>query len=56
MARGKPAFVENGNHGNDLASLGIKDGVVLNPETAKAWLQMVNRKSDFWLLAQRLQT
>jgi hypothetical protein len=47
--------VENGNDSDELASLVIRDGVALNPETAKALLQMVNRKSDFWMLAQRLQ-
>jgi len=53
--RGNLAFVENGNDSDELASLVIRDGVALNPETAIARLQMVNRKSDFWMQAQRLQ-
>jgi len=46
MARGKLAFVENGNDGDDLASLNIKDSVVLDAETSKSRLQMIDRKSD----------
>ena len=38
--------MKNGDDGNDLVELDVKYGVVLNAETAKARLQMINRKSD----------
>lgn len=52
MARGKLAFVENGDDSDDLAGLRIKDGVVLDTETTKARLQMINHKSDVGMPSQ----
>ncbi|KJS37911.1 MAG: hypothetical protein VR74_07200 [Hyphomonas sp. BRH_c22] len=48
----KLAFVKNGDDGNDLVDLNVKDGVVLDAETSKARLQMIDRKSNVRMPSQ----
>lgn len=52
MTYRKLAFMKNGHDGNDLVDLDVKYGVVLDAETAKTRLQMINRKSDVRIPAQ----
>ena len=51
-ARGKLAFMQDCDNSDCLASQCIKDGVVLDAETSKTRLQMINRKSDVRMPSQ----
>lgn len=55
MAGRKLAFVKNGDDGNHLVALNIKNGMMLDAETTKARFQMVNRKSDLRMLSQSFE-
>lgn len=52
MTRRQLAFMKQRDDGDNLVRLNVKDGMVLDTETAIARLQVINRKSDVWMPAQ----